>query len=935
MRKLQTLLAGALLAIIAVVCAPAAAFAIPSFDAAPSTSLERPIEDDAADSATADTAESDLITINRWKSAASGFVTNIGMSDGNSLMSEANRSGVQSMFMSTGNMWWDAATTTTTLASGMDVFAQMAHTVDSVAESLVTAFIGTGGFSPLSIILVVAVIMAFFQVVRVNRGAGLFKRLLSLAVIVGYIMFAASAITGPNAPSKQTPETYRPSIATPSWLVSVANSGVDKLGNLSAAVTLDATKNPMSLAAAPAGKPMSCVNTLSAFEHVVAKSEDRDVQVRAMVDRMWQMTGLRTWISTQMGAKNGVGNDVFCYLLDLKSSELTAADTLQMYQLTATHSGLASSFPGWEWTTGDNATRSIPKLSMLEPESNRALYGAVTAMAACNWDGEKFSGRSGFYAAGAASESNLGFNPKEGQASNAGTDSVQATGAGYGWGLDSTNIAQACQAAFAAPSQADWWTGEWDAESPSVSGNNLDPKMLSAFVMPGNSGSIDYKVQGPRTTNFISNFYGTDAWGGTFTTVTFATLAPFATLPIILFALVTLFLKLVLVFSIIALWVAVVAAVFAENPWQDRLKTPVIMSVTTAFLATGMSIILGLLLVFSQAIASVGMALSFTGPVATVLVASISPLAACFSMHFLWKKAFPGAPSPLSLKGMQAWAKGAPMAASAVAAGAGGFLGGTLGSVVRGGARQIGGSVVDKVTGRGGASSGRKSSMGGGDMASREVDDSLVSEDVMVAKAQIAAGRKLQRAENVDAAKARTRSMYRGARANLVLATTPEGREKLRETATERLTAARKGAGRALSGAGSKMAEGIGLSKETRDRIALETAGESATTRRFAMLSQSTAHVGAAAGRSAKKMPAAAHRTVMRSAGPDATAKQAYARFGRQAALVAATAVVPGTTPFVLAGVAASNTNRSWKSRKAERAAAQEKEIHQLNPPHG
>ena len=459
MRRFRALLVGAIIAIVAVMSAPTTAFATPDTDVLHSAELQRPIDSDldTADSATADTQDSDFIAINRWKSAASGFSTNIGMSESNAMMNAANRAGIQSMFMATGNMWWDAAITTTTLANGVDAFTSMAYTVDSVAESLAKAFIGDGGFSPLSILLILAVIMAFFQVVRVNRGAGLFKRLLALSVIIGYIMFAATALTsGANAPSNQTPESYTPPIATPSWLVSVANSGVDKLGNLTAAVTLDATKNPMSLAAAPENKPMSCVNTLEAFEEVVGASDSREVQTRAMVDRLWQMTGLRAWISTQFGSKNNIGNDVFCYLLDLKSSELTAADTLQMYQVTAEHKGLASSFPGWEWVAGGEANRSVPKLSMLEPASDRAMYGAVTAMAACSWDGTKFSGRGGFYAQGTASESNPGFNPKEGQASNAGTDAAEATGAGVGWGLDSTNIEAACQAAFAAPITSDW-----------------------------------------------------------------------------------------------------------------------------------------------------------------------------------------------------------------------------------------------------------------------------------------------------------------------------------------------------------------------------------------------------------------------------------------------------------------------------------------------
>lgn len=693
-------------------------------------------------------------------------------------------------------------------------------------------------------------------------------------------------------------------------------------------------------------------------------------------------------------------------MLDINASEVSALDMKQAMALAAKHApeytGKRLLPHGW----GNGADIMVDDLrgeitnkdayrtdfSILRPRTQEQKYAGLTALAACNVTGgngsSAYSGRGGFYLDGTASEDNPGFNPNKGQASNAATDIAGATGGGYEWGLDKGNINSACAAAFRASADADWWSGEDEGRDIDTTGAGQQAKkeMLPAFIMPGMSGAIEYKVQGSRTKDFISSMYGTTAGSSTVSVYMYATLSPLSTLPIMIISLLAVFMRIAMVLGLLGLWVAIMVSPFAANPWDEKLKKPLMQILTSAVMVSGLAAVLGILLTLSvslsQAVKGIIVSAEITGVAAsamTVVVACVSPTIALLAMHYLWKKTF-NAPSPFTLKGAQAWSKGAPMGMNALASGAGAmagtYLGSKMGSMARGAGRRMGGRLMDGLLdrGRGGGKSGRRSSMGGGggnapavSSSAQKPKDENYASDLAEGLAAQKAAKKAQHKERFgrfgsvlaqggSRVKDNIAGAYRSAKSNLSLAATQEGREKLSEAYGERVSSVKSalGAGwnrvstkdgwqetgsamgRGMDRLGEAALSSVGLDAETRDRINMGSTGKGQ--KGFAMLSTATASVAGtgrrvaeAGGRAAAAGGRAAHRAIMRNAGPDATVGQAYRRFGRQAATVAGASLLnPGVGGLVFATMGATNTKRAMQSagvNRQRRKAARNDEI--------
>lgn len=911
---------------------------------------------------------SQLITIDRWKGATSGFDQNVGLTDSGALLDLANRKVVQGMWMSAGNMSWDWALNIVTWAGGSQgMYQGLAYAIDSVVEGLLKAFTNVGGLNLLAITMVVSTILCVLQIIKQNRGAGaqMFRRLLSVSVLMAYLTFAAASITGAGAPSKQakpaydvtenTQTSYKPAAGTPSWIVSKVNQGVDRVADIPSSIAMKVTDNPMGTK--NRGGVLDCHNVTSAFEQEL-KDVDRTTKMRVMIDRTWQMTGLTTWINAQFGSGNHIGDDAYCYLLDMRSSDLTTMQRMEAAQMAADYAGKPN-YPSWA------ISRSTDKLSlantatkdhaMFSPQSNEQKYSAILAHAACMWDGSKFTFRGGFSVEGTTSADNPGFNPNEGQDSGPVGDTARITGGGYKWGFAHGDAQNACTAAFTATKSANWWEGDnGDAGTNwSKAGiSSVDGEYLKGFIMPGNEASIDYKVSGARTKDFVSSFYGTSSGNATPIVFMFSVLSWVATIPFIALAVAVVLMRVIMTFLLLGLWVALIAAIFSPNPWEDKLKKPAMKVLTTGVMTSGLAALLGIVVTVSTTLTQVMrgvLGVTGGGTAATtmsVIIACVSPAVTILAMNYIWKKTF-DAPSPMTLKGGKAWMQGAPMGMNALAAGASAGIGGYVGSRLGRAAKTVGKrgleNLTDSMLGRDGRSpgrSGRRSGMGGGgrkaaseqmteqqsfandlNEAKQEEAKKQVGEVVTQTRSKLASGGK--------AFGQSTASAWRKGRTNLRLAATPEGRELLINNAAERSKTVWRTAVNAASRLPESALTSVGLDSSTRQRIAFEAQSNGyGSPRKLGMLGNAAvAHVGGAAGRGIKEAAklgithtgGAAHRAIMGAAGPGATVGEAYARLAKQTALVGASVAVPAIAPVALGGIALSSTVKSAKSFRHNR----------------
>ncbi|MHA3724250.1 hypothetical protein ACXR2T_10260 [Leucobacter sp. HY1910] len=995
MRKIRSLVAGLVLALIATVSVPALASAAAPVSSPATHAAVFVAADSCSNEPDCASTSDKLVTIKRWKDAASGFDANVGITDVGPMLELANRKVLQGQWISAGNMSFDWALSAVSWAGGsQEMYSGMAYAVDRVVAGILKAFTGVAavpgakGMNFLTLSMALAALIAFFQVVKQTRGAGaqMFKRVVVISFMMAYLGFTVSQMIGPAGPAAAaSAAAYKPPAGTPSWIISKVNQGVDMVAGLPAAIAMEAMSNPM-MVNGKYGGDLGCYNVTAGFEEKIApeakKPDNRGLMMEVMIDRTWQMTGLTTWIKAQFGSGNTIGNDVYCYLLDLRSSDLSYLQRMEATQIASNfvHKKGGMNFPGFMVSTQGGRLTAIhtgaKDLAIISPQSNEQKYAGITAHAACNWNGSSFEFRSGF---------KNGFNPNKGQDSSATSDKVRATGAGYKDGFTSeVDANKACSAAFTAKGEANFWKGSENGDASSemlpasLSGAMPEPDYLAGFIMPGNQASIDYKVPGPRTKDFISSFYGTTASSATPIVFVYSILSWAAALPFIILSVGVIILRLVMVMMLIGLWVALIGAAFSTNPWEDKLKKPAMQVLTSAIMTTGLAGVLGLVLVISTSLTQVMREILGVSTVGSsgavtmsILIACMSPTVTLIGMNIIWKKTF-NAPSPMTLKGAQAWAKGAPLGMSALAAGAGGAIGAGLASRM---GRQASGAAktagkrwienrTDGMMGRDAGRSGRRSGMGGGSIGAKETmgKDSQFQQDLAEAKNQrlgsrakglggkLAAGgaalglaakgawpKLASGGKKLGGAAA---SGWRAAKANALLATTPEGRAMLARRAGERAklmgAAVKRGGAMAWDGtkamtsrAGERMLSSVGLDQATREQIAFEAQAHGhGGLRRAATLGMHAAgHVGGAAGRTVAQAASLAakpvHSAVMAAAGPGASVGQAYARLGKQAAVVGASVAVPAALPAVLGAVALSNANRSVKSARTARAERQ------------
>ncbi|MBC9927383.1 hypothetical protein [Leucobacter sp. cx-169] len=937
----RLVLAGVAAAMVAVVPAPAFAAAdhaapssavvsesVQSIDASASSGMnlaalpsglvqQEQLSDEQVDELAKNLANSSGLTINRWKGATSGFDSNLGALDTQNASSGASREVLQGFMMQQGNMYWDFAIGVVSFATSVDLVNELLWTVDSAAATFLKVFVGkTGGLNLFGVVTVIAIASVVIGSLKRFRGRELWRRLGSMLVIAAIFALSTMSMLGSNGPLSQPQEGYKSPVGTPGWVVSTITGGVRTLGNLPTAALVSVTSPAdawpsygdsqhgcgVFLEKLENGEKLRSDFTIDVAGNATAEQRSKirsSYQSRVVMDRMWQQSGLRTWTNAQFGTGNKFKNDAFCYLLDQRSGQVTpaAARAATPGSLSLVDNVIAEAMGSGPIDTapklpiGDVSTKDS---ALFNPANKADRFGATIGRAACRWGGTAWSVAPGWE----------GFNNNENRDKSVATELTGKTGGGVAGGLTPENVAESCDAWVTAKSGSDWKKGA-----------------LAVFHVPGNQAAIRSAAEGagansPMVQNFLSSFYGTGAGANSVDTIMYAQLTPIGVAPTIILGLGSLIAQIVLVFSLLMLFVAFAVSLFSAKPWEEKLKPVLMQALTASLFAVGLSVLLGLLMTFSYAISSVGVAMVGSVGFMSTMWVTLSPVMAIIAMTLLWKKAF-NTPSPFSLKGFNSWMKGSPLGMAAVAGGAG-FLGSKAERMMSGAARGVGRTVSDRVMGGdrvGLGRAGKKSSMTPGGRKGSDLGDTLDSGKTGV-PLEAASVRKRAAAE-IKVERRQAKIDLRAARAERI-AENPGMFRRMGMHVAESNTGIRA---RNLAYAGP-MALDAAARQATKARHAIEGIpgyGRAATT--LNSFVGKTQQASSAVSGVARKAASGVHSRVMSNAKEGSTAFGAYSRVAGQGALLGGAALAgPLTLAAAAAGVTVANTKNHVGTNRRERA---------------
>lgn len=619
------------------------------------------------------------LPIGRWSTDIS-FTVNPPAS--NSLV-DINSSGFMASFagllFSIGGFFWSGAMNVVGFSETIGDVSTWGRGIDSALRNILSAFINpsTQGIRPLGLFAILALgaalISGLLKVRRQGTGA-LIKRLVGITIISAIFVFSSSQVMA--SPTHSREGEYKPPVGTPGWVVKAVSDTIElasgQLVNpLTTAMTNpDPTSEDASRLGCDAVLVQMSENYQSGSSSALAKS----------VSSMWEMQALPAYIGTQFGSSNDIGAQVFCRQLDHISA---AVDADNAYYIDAQ---IKEAIPQ---RTGSDSIR----IEDLLISSDSKGIGPGFAAYNTNTDGEWHQSLLAWAACDYRTGDNWTVDPKF-EGLRAGSDG------------DATISDEDCEA----------WAElrvEDLADMPQV------------FLWDG--GTVNQQVAGiaeedpvraEEVRDFLNVLSGNNVQIGN----AWAFVATSLISPTILIGVgaVTLVAKAVTMIFLVSVWFLMIVSLFRARPFSDVLGPSLMRLLGASLVAYGSALLLSLIVTFSVVINSLATSSSdgrYT--MAGVYVAGMSPLLSVIALHFFFSKVLK-LPSPVSLKGMDAWSKGAPFAAGAAVGGAMGVGGAMLGSRLdRAGSnmmRRAGSAVSDRALGVVGlGTKDRKGMMGGGE----------------------------------------------------------------------------------------------------------------------------------------------------------------------------------------------------------------------------
>ena len=226
---------------------------------------------------------------------------------------------------------WSSALSISQFAASFDPMKQAGAQIDSAVSSLVTSLMSGGIPATIAVLGIVAWIgAAGFQIGTVKEAS---KRILIMV-----LCFASISILGTGA-AKTGKNATQPADGSPWWVVQTINNTINKLSvNLDLDGMADNDKNMMAYNHAANGEKTNCQDYLyymhKDYDGQANANGNQDTSnVTKAINRIWEETSLRSFVTMQYGNPQTTGTSSFriaenarqgyCHVLEMKANTNT------------------------------------------------------------------------------------------------------------------------------------------------------------------------------------------------------------------------------------------------------------------------------------------------------------------------------------------------------------------------------------------------------------------------------------------------------------------------------------------------------------------------------------------------------------------------------------------------------------------------------------
>lgn len=700
-----------------------------------------------------------LRTLNRWGDASNGFHTKYDGFIGSQLADMAQRNWSQGSAMSFGNWAMSMTSEFTQFAVNLDIINGLGAAMDGIAKAMLSALIGvTGGVGAGVLFGVIAILTVLLAIWRNSRaGVARMAREVGAVVTVIAVVFGIGITTLNYNPGQG--DTYNPAPASPGWFVKGVNDSITSLTALPAKTFVDGVESAVwgnELNDSALGGGLGCAKYTTAMaaafdrgSSATTTNSRSQVAIAQVTDSLWDSTGLYVWAKTQGGYQNPYAAKVYCRILDLRNGSAPRSNAAMTY-VAALNSGYGAAPDSLSNAIANDANLRAP----FAPSTADNTTASIVAWAACkpeSFDGGRF---------------NWAWEPDwVGFKGGTGNQSFEMTAA---------NANDQCQK---------WWEAATPTDAKGGTVGNQD--VPDIFDVKGDSGWISEhtaSAAGPvKVRDFLNAITGVNPWGGTAGVISYAVGSALTMGAFVFIDVVVIIAKMFAAMFIIALWFVLIGAMFRPAEMKDRLSKTINKFLGTAVFAALTTLILTFVVVFTRALIRIGIDIWGGGSMGSMLWSGLAPVMALVLVHIMFTKVFK-LPSPVSLRGAQAWGKSGMSGAlgAGVGAGVGSYMGTRLGSMAKGAATRAGNAAVNaglsKVSGgRLGGASGTRSAM-----APSGSKPAGLSEEL---SARVSAGEQLTRKEKKVVDKSLADEKQEKTKRDWTLANEAEAEQKKLDTA--------------------------------------------------------------------------------------------------------------------------------------------------------
>ncbi|HVT77887.1 MAG TPA: hypothetical protein VHD87_12715 [Acidimicrobiales bacterium] len=320
----------------------------------------------------------------RWRDATSGFYTNFGTS-----ASDFTKSALLNLavlpFVAT-NFIWGVLITLLDFATGLQLVGKMADRINATFAAVGKALIGDSGGSILMTVAVIGIIVGFWQLTKGGTRA-MFRAILGTVVPVLLLVGFVDRADGHTANEPMSP----------AW---VALEGTHFVGQVGGSAVHSLTVNGPARTPTTGGETNTCadyVNTLykmydqspsSADTGTVKGGQKADGElgnedlhdytdaIPRVVSRLWEISVLNPWISTQLGTKNTSAQRVYCRMTEARDKVPSYAQAEVMNN--------SQSWPHAP-TSGDVAKGKLRTLGPAYPDGDDEMRRFMIGWATCSY----------------------------------------------------------------------------------------------------------------------------------------------------------------------------------------------------------------------------------------------------------------------------------------------------------------------------------------------------------------------------------------------------------------------------------------------------------------------------------------------------------------------------------------------------------------------